>query len=66
MLTDSISTAIEIDTDDVEVLKSRLAEKTVGFEHLENIITGLRTESAAQSTSLVAFEDARVAFEAQN
>eukprot|EP00972_Heterocapsa_arctica_P016327 2408829-Heterocapsa_arctica.AAC.1 len=27
-LTDSISTAMEIDTEDVEVLKNRLAEKT--------------------------------------
>eukprot|EP00972_Heterocapsa_arctica_P016466 2430280-Heterocapsa_arctica.AAC.1 len=65
-LTDSISTAMEIDTEDIEVLKSRLAEKTVGFEYLENVISGLRTENAAHSLSIVAFEDARVASETQN
>eukprot|EP00972_Heterocapsa_arctica_P060718 8957699-Heterocapsa_arctica.AAC.1 len=56
---------MEIDTEDVEVLKNRLAEKTVGFEHLENIIDGLRAENAAHSTSIVAFEVARSASEAQ-
>eukprot|EP00972_Heterocapsa_arctica_P002469 356106-Heterocapsa_arctica.AAC.1 len=56
---------MEIDTEDVEVLKNRLAEKTVCFEHFEHIINSLRIENTAHSTSLVAFEVARVASEAQ-
>eukprot|EP00972_Heterocapsa_arctica_P022797 3355894-Heterocapsa_arctica.AAC.1 len=56
---------MEIDTEDVEVLKNRLAGKTVGFEHLENIINGLRAESTARSASIVAFEAAHVPSEAQ-
>eukprot|EP00972_Heterocapsa_arctica_P024050 3543086-Heterocapsa_arctica.AAC.1 len=47
-LTDTISVAMDIDTEDVEVLKSRLAEKTVGFDQLESIIDNLRAENAAQ------------------
>eukprot|EP00972_Heterocapsa_arctica_P086657 12773698-Heterocapsa_arctica.AAC.1 len=46
-LNDTISVAMDIDTEDVEVLKRRLAEKTVGFDHLESIINSLRAENAA-------------------
>ena len=33
-LTDSITVAMEIDTEDAEVLKNRLADKTVAFDNL--------------------------------
>eukprot|EP00972_Heterocapsa_arctica_P013248 1946157-Heterocapsa_arctica.AAC.1 len=57
---------MEIDTEDVEVLKSLLAEKTVGFDHLENLINSLRAENAAQLVIVESLEVARVASDAQS
>eukprot|EP00972_Heterocapsa_arctica_P063751 9405667-Heterocapsa_arctica.AAC.1 len=48
-LTDSITVAMEIDTEDTEVLKNRPADNTVALDHLEGIITGLRAEYATQT-----------------
>eukprot|EP00972_Heterocapsa_arctica_P020140 2973289-Heterocapsa_arctica.AAC.1 len=58
--------SMEIDTEDVEVLKNRLAVKTVSFENLETNMNGLRAENTAHTTSIAAFEAARFASEAQS
>eukprot|EP00972_Heterocapsa_arctica_P045904 6774822-Heterocapsa_arctica.AAC.1 len=57
---------MEIDTEDVEVLKNRLADKTVGFDNLEGIITSLRAEIATQTLTVETFEVARIAADAQS
>eukprot|EP00972_Heterocapsa_arctica_P046843 6915002-Heterocapsa_arctica.AAC.1 len=63
-LMDSIAVAEEDDTMDLEVLKNRLAEKTVSFENLENTMNGIRTENTVHLASIAVFEAARSASEA--
>eukprot|EP00972_Heterocapsa_arctica_P093122 13735303-Heterocapsa_arctica.AAC.1 len=58
--------SMEIDTEDVEVLKNRLATNIASFENLEDIMNALRAENTAHTTSIAAFETARIASEAQS
>eukprot|EP00972_Heterocapsa_arctica_P030861 4540964-Heterocapsa_arctica.AAC.1 len=56
---------MDIDTEDTEVLKNRLAEKTVAFDHFEATINGLRAESATQTPVIATLEADGVAADAQ-
>ncbi len=60
-----ISTSMEIDTDDTEVLKNRLAAKGVEFVNLEQSYAALVAVGAAQTLSINDFETARIATDAE-